>query len=110
MEENVKKKLLVKQVIGRLLLDTDDRPNPFALEEQEEGWRIIIEEVAPERAEEIGRLSDDLNLFYFEEGAEGISKWWLYGKHTPLRLTYDGQEKVLELTVDTRVAYSNEKV
>lgn len=108
--DNVKKKLLVKQVIGRLLLDTDHGPYPFALQEQGGDWRIAIEQVEPEQAEEIGRLSQDLNLFYFEEHPEGIRKWWLYGKEQPLRLSYDSQARTLELIVDSRVGYSNEKV
>ncbi|WP_020620230.1 hypothetical protein [Paenibacillus daejeonensis] len=107
---DIKRKLLVKQVIGRLLLDTAEREQPFALEEQDGGWRIVIERVDPEKAEEIGRLSQDLNLFYFEEGPQGISKWWLYGKDEPLGLAYDGHEQVLTLNVDSRVAYSNEQV
>lgn len=106
----MKRKLLVKQVIGRLLLDTEQQQHPFALEEQDGGWRIVIEGVVAEKAEEISKLSQDLNLFYFEEGAQGISKWWLYGKHEPLLLAYDEADKRLTLNVDSRVGYSNEQV
>lgn len=112
MSETIQYRLLIKQVIGRLLLDTVKAGLQFTLEEHEGEWRIRVTGVPPQKGQEIVSLIDDLNLFYFEEHAADpsqIRKWWLYGKQRP-RHSYDEADQTLELIVDSRVAYSNQSV
>ncbi|XEC96351.1 hypothetical protein AB6A23_07345 [Paenibacillus tarimensis] len=104
-------RLLIKQVIGRLLLDSVKGPHPFELAPAEDGWRITVHAVERGSADEIIRLGHDLNFFYFEEPADNripIRKWWLYDKRQPL-LSYNEAERLLSIEVDTRTAYSNDK-
>ncbi|UUZ93108.1 hypothetical protein LJK87_49290 [Paenibacillus sp. P25] len=101
--------LLVKSVTGRSLLDTSKHGCPFRLEGQEGQWRLAVQNVAPQMAEEIRNLLTELNLFYFEDyGAEADRrKWWLYDSACP-EYAYDPAGKMLELKVDRRVGYTNE--
>ncbi|WP_270165259.1 hypothetical protein [Paenibacillus sp. SYP-B4298] len=112
MSETIQYRLLIKQVIGRLLLDTVKAGLSFTLDEHKEGWRIRVEGVPLEKGQEIIALVDDLNLFYFEENPSdpsAVRKWWLYGKQQP-RHSYDEAGQTLELIVDSRVGYSNQSV
>ncbi|GGF95450.1 hypothetical protein [Paenibacillus abyssi] len=111
-QEQYVPRLLIKQVIGRLLFDTSKGSNPFELAEADGGWRVVIEQVGQPLVDELQELIDDLNLFYFEElksDPSKVRKWWLYDKQRP-RLQYDAAAQRLEVIVDTRVAYSNDKV
>jgi hypothetical protein len=112
MTESIQYRLLIKQVIGRLLIDTVKEGLRFTLQEAGNNWRISVYGLSREKTDEIIELIDDLNFFYFEEttgDSPSISKWWLYDKQQP-RHSYDEAEQRLELVVDSRVAYSNTKV
>ncbi|WNQ10138.1 hypothetical protein MJA45_21295 [Paenibacillus aurantius] len=104
------KRLLIKQATGRLLLEGEKLEGGFDLEEGDKGWKITLRGVEPALAGEIGRLLDELNVFYFEEGPDGqLSKWWLYDKERP-DLQYAQEARTLQLSVDSRQAYTNQGV
>lgn len=111
MTNAIHKKLLIKQVIGRLLLDTDQSGCAFTLEPDAEGWLISLQNVPPTAGAEIKRLEDDLNLFYFEENRETgeLRKWWLYDLDVPA-MNWDAEQQTLTLRVSSRVGYTNERV
>ncbi|TYP70114.1 hypothetical protein [Paenibacillus methanolicus] len=111
MTNALHKKLLIKQVIGRLLLDTDQSGCAFTLEPDGDGWLIRVQSVPTDAGHEIKRLEDDLNLFYFEDNkATGeLRKWWLYDLDVPA-MDWDAGQQTLTLRVSSRVGYTNEKV
>ncbi|MCZ8520793.1 MULTISPECIES: hypothetical protein [Paenibacillus] len=107
----IRRTLLIKHVTGRFLLDSRNLGNAFGftLEERDGQWSVEAHGVAPSVIREIVRLSDELNLFYFEEDKEAgtLRKWWLYGKNAP-RVAGNEDAGTLSLSLDTRTAYSNE--
>ncbi|MBB3108721.1 hypothetical protein FHS18_000749 [Paenibacillus phyllosphaerae] len=111
MTNPVKQKLLIKQVIGRMLLDTEANGCSFSLEPHENGWSVRVEQVEPAIGREIERLASELNLFYFEENtATGeLRKWWLYDLDLP-QLAWNADERTLSLVLSSRVSYTNERV
>ncbi|MFB9325208.1 hypothetical protein ACFFSY_04655 [Paenibacillus aurantiacus] len=111
MTNAIHKKLLIKQVIGRLLLDTDQSGCAFTLEPDGEGWVIAVQGVPQAAGSEIKRLEDDLNLFYFEEDKTTgeLRKWWLYDLDVPA-MDWDAEKQTLTLRVSSRVGYTNERV
>ncbi|MCQ6559052.1 hypothetical protein [Paenibacillus mendelii] len=111
MPEQVNKRLLIKQVIGRLLLDTSVTGCPFTLEPTGEHWTVTVQNVPLPIGAEVKRLANDLNLFYFEElpGSTAPRKWWLYDRHQPA-VEWDEARHSLKLTLDSRVSYTNENV
>jgi hypothetical protein len=105
-------KLLVKQVIGRLLLDTSHYACPFSISGQEGEWTITIEGVPTGIIEGILRYGNDLNLFYFEEKPERtptLQKYWLYAKEPPFLIADTTAERIV-IKVDSKTPYSNEIV
>lgn len=111
MSEHVNKRLLIKQVIGRLLLDTSVSGCPFTLDQDGDRWVVTVRSVASSVGAEVKRLENDLNLFYFEEesGSDAPRKWWLYDRHQP-EIEWDEARHLLKLSLDSRVSYTNEKV
>ncbi|MGU3473575.1 hypothetical protein ACLBWT_20785 [Paenibacillus sp. D51F] len=104
-------RLLIKLVIGRTLLDTGAHSLAFQVEEGGRGWVITVSNLAAADASYIGDNIDQLNFFHFvsDDSSGLIRKFWLYDLDRP-SYVYDPamQEAVFE--VDSRVAYSNEKV
>ncbi|UVI31464.1 hypothetical protein [Paenibacillus spongiae] len=110
MPELVNKRLLIKQVIGRLLLDTSVSGCPFILEQDGERWVVTVRNVAAHVGAEVKRLESDLNLFYFEEeSGSDARKWWLFDRDQP-EIEWDEAQHLLKLSLDSRVSYTNEKV
>lgn len=106
----MEKKLLIKQVIGRMLLDSSVLHTPFTLRETPRGWQVTVQQVAPAIGAEICQLRTDLNLFYFEQDGDGtLRKWWLYDLVEP-DVTWNETSGELTLIVNSRVAYTNENV
>ncbi|MBD2844924.1 hypothetical protein IDH44_06965 [Paenibacillus sp. IB182496] len=106
------KRLLIKQVTGTLLLDSAAAGTPFVLGREGADWQVRVEQVSSELWTRLAPLSDDLNLFYFEEESgprPEVRKWWLYGRKPP-RLAYDADARTLTVLLDTRVYYSNDDV
>jgi hypothetical protein len=108
---NMRKKLLIKHIVGRVLLDTSVQGNDFNLQAGEQGWNIQVGGVESSVADGIKERLTELNLFYMEEDEDGgsLRKWWLYGKESP-SFGYNSDSRTLTLHVDTRQAYSNESV
>jgi hypothetical protein len=106
----VSRKILIKHAIGRLILDSAHHNCPIDLDDIEGRWLITVGNVSPSIAKDVEGHVNELNLFYFEEHAiePVLRKWWLYDKDTPI-FEYDKAANRLQLSVDTRVSYSNEK-
>ncbi|TVY10397.1 hypothetical protein [Paenibacillus cremeus] len=108
MSAPVKTKLLIKHVIGRLLLDTEKSGCEFSLTSTEDGrWLMDVHGVESAIIEEIRTLQNELNCFYFEGEGASLRKWWLYDIGVPT-LETDVSKARLQLTVNTRIGYSNE--
>jgi len=106
-------KALVKHVTSRLLLDTDKDGVSFAIEEADGMWTLSFVGVPDGAAQEIIRLTEELNLFHFIEypgGNPPIRKWWLYGKREHPRIVWDAHSATMRMTVDARVEYANDRV
>jgi len=113
VEQQLTTRLLIKQVIGRLLLDTSKKPNPHQFAAIDNNCQITIHEIDPAFVSQLKDMLDDLNFFYFEEEPGNpvpLRKWWLYAKDSPPRLAYNENDRILKITVDSRVSYSNDKV
>ncbi|AFH61818.1 hypothetical protein ACVNS2_14340 [Paenibacillus caseinilyticus] len=110
-EPAIHRTLLIKHVTGRFLLDSRKLGGGFRFSLQEKAGRWVVEAsgVEPDVIREVLRLSDELNLFYFEEDTKAgtLRKWWLYDKDTP-EVTGHAAEGTLTLSLDTRTPYSNE--
>ncbi|GFN33092.1 hypothetical protein [Paenibacillus xylaniclasticus] len=105
-------KALIKLAIGRLLIDTAVDGCPFDIREHDGHWTIEVIGVTAEQAAFIQANAPYLNLFYFEglpEGNGAVQKFWMYDQDQP-KVSYDEKRKRLTLTVDSYMAYSNEKV
>ncbi|GMK39929.1 hypothetical protein PCCS19_29840 [Paenibacillus sp. CCS19] len=109
-------KALIKLAIGRLLIDTAIAGLSFDVRESDGRWTIEVFGVNAEDAAFIARNAPFLNLFYFEavpaneaSGEAAIQKYWMYDEHQPV-VGYDAERLALSLTVDSYMAYSNEKV
>ena len=103
-------KLLIKQVIGRLILDTAAAGCPFEVTGEEGRWQVTVERMPDGVAFDIRRNLDDLNVFYFEEQPDrtpSLQKYWLYGTQPPAFMA-DAAAGRLTLTFDRKVPYSNE--
>ncbi|MCS7459336.1 hypothetical protein N0M98_04220 [Paenibacillus doosanensis] len=103
--------LYIKHAVGsRMLFDVSGDGKPFTLEEASAGWTFQIEDVDPATAALLEENAQDLNLFYFiQQPGEPIQKAWFYDKDRP-RIEYDAGNRRCTLHVDSRMAYSNEKV
>ncbi|CAM4454670.1 hypothetical protein [Paenibacillus tarimensis] len=122
MAEQPKHRLLVKHVTGRVLLDTGKTGESFTIQdgngdtrlgEGEGSWKVRITGVTTAAAAEINRLRAELNLFHFIEQPDAerpVRKWWMYGKHRHPEIVEDAGTAELQITVDARVAYSNDAV
>ncbi|WP_127533577.1 hypothetical protein [Paenibacillus kobensis] len=105
-------KALIKLAIGRLLIDTAIDGLAFDVLEADGCWTIKVEGVGADQASYIQSNAPYLNLFYFEglpEGNGAVQKFWMYDQDKP-KAGYDAQRSTLTLTVDSYMAYSNEKV
>lgn len=104
-------KLLVRLVTGQLLIDTDERNYPFSVEPSGDGWLVTIEGIRDADAARLAIHLNELNLFYFEYAQDGgsLQKYWLYDKDEP-GFVYDRDNRRASITLDSRVAYSNDKV
>lgn len=107
-------KVLVKLAIGRLLIDTQIAGLPFEVSQSETDgrWTLAIRGVEAEQAEYIKANARYLNLFYFEglpasEGA--VQKFWMYDLNEPI-VRYEAEDALLAISVDSYMAYSNERV
>ena len=106
--------LLIKTVFGRTLLDTRKTGLAFELAEVPEqeggGWEFAVAGVDPELAGTIMQSAGLLNLFHFLEDEAGqLSKCWYYGIAEPI-IAYGAEGGRLQVRVDSRMPYSNEKV
>ncbi|ANE45546.1 hypothetical protein SY83_03610 [Paenibacillus swuensis] len=106
----MKKKLLIKHVTGRMLFNTLSAGVSFDVEMAVEGWIFTVQQVPADVADLVRGYKDELNLFYMEE-ENGVqyNKCWYYGRRTP-DVRYDKADQVLTIGVDSRKAYTNEKV
>lgn len=109
------KRLLIKQVIGRTLLDSSTLEHcTFSLSgSEEQGWQIIINKVPHSVGGIIESLRSDLNLFYFEQDDANdestLRKWWIYDVQSP-QVEWEESSSTLRLQLSTRIAYSNNNV
>ncbi len=104
----IQKNIIVRQVIGRTLLDAAKSNYTFDLIKSLEGWCVIIRGVEQLHAVQVIELMADSNVFYTElEDQQVVRKWWLYHQQAP-HTQYDAD--VLELTIilDSMVSYTNE--
>ncbi|OXM13188.1 hypothetical protein [Paenibacillus herberti] len=114
-------RLLIKLVVGRVLVDTTEFKLPLLVEQGGRGWIISVGGLGNREAEYIGANIDQLNFFHFisddsddntdDSGTEMklIRKFWLYDLERPL-YQYDPATGEAVFEVDSRVAYSNERV
>lgn len=102
------KNIIVRQVIGRTLLDASKSNYTFELIKTLEDWHLTIYGVEPSRAEEVMKLIADSNVFYTEyEDQLLVRKWWLYHRREPL-IHYDTHTLELTIRLDSMVSYTNE--
>lgn len=104
----MKDKLLIKTGTGRVLLDSDVSKSRFTVEPVSEKWRITVEGVGRELADQAENLLTEIHMFFFErtDSRDIIQKWWMYDITLP-ELEYNAATLTLRLTVDSKVAYSN---
>jgi hypothetical protein len=104
------KNVIIRQVIGRTLLDARKMGCTFELEAAGESWKLAVAGIGDTLAQHIVSLCSDINVFYMEEPAnEPLRKWWFYNKNEP-QIAYEPSSQVLTLYLDSRVSYTNEKV
>lgn len=97
--------LVVRQVIGRTLLDTEKDGHAFEIIPHDELWMVCIYGMCAEDAQQIINLISDCNLIYTEfENEQWTEKWWLYSIQM-WNATYAPEEMKLVLLLDTRVCY-----
>ncbi|MCM3748365.1 hypothetical protein M3223_13495 [Paenibacillus pasadenensis] len=105
-------RLLIKLVTGRVLVDTAEHRLPLLVEEGGRGWVLSVGGLSADAAEYIGANVDQLNFFYFVEDAEEkglVRKYWLYDLDRP-DYQFDPATGEAVFGVDSRVAYTNERV
>lgn len=97
-------RLLVKHsVTGRMLLESAEG-HAYTFHENGDLTKITVEGVAAETAETIAGLFPELNVFRFEEPAEGpvVKHWYYVGTHP---VAYDAASKTLTITVQSEIEY-----
>jgi hypothetical protein len=104
----IKKNIIVRQVIGRTLLDAGKSNYAFELMKLADGWHVTIHGIEPSHAEQVLELINDCNLFYTEhDDQQLIRKWWLYHQQVP-PVNYDADALELTIMLDSMVSYTND--
>ncbi len=99
--------IIIRQVIGRTLVDANREGYAFELNRVEGHWQLRIQGMIREQADMIRSFIEDSNIFYIEEEpGQPVRKWWLYDKLQPL-VDYEEKEQRLSIRLDTMTSYSN---
>jgi hypothetical protein len=104
---SLEKKLVVKNGVGRALLDTSKSSCKFTLEPSQRGWLVSIEGVGAPLAATIEELKMEIHFFYYEDDEELNShhKWWLSDLAIPA-LSYDALSDQLIIEVSERIGFT----
>jgi hypothetical protein len=97
-------RVLVKHsVTGRLLVSSTDGPT-YTFDPQGELTVITICGVASDKGAAVVELKSELNVFRFEEPAEGpvIKHWYYVGDST---VDYDASSECLTIAVQSEIEY-----
>lgn len=104
----IQKNIIVRQVIGRTLLDAGKAGYAFDLVACREGWQVTIHAITAPDAERIIAFIADSNVFYTEhENEQLVRKWWLYSQQGA-HIDYDSQKAKLSFVLDSMMSYDNE--
>jgi hypothetical protein len=91
--------IIIRQVIGRTLVDANREGYAFELNRVEGHWQLRIQGMIREQADMIRAFIEDSNIFYTEEEpGQPVRKWWLYDKLFESRIGYRLSINLVTLT------------